>query len=109
MYESPIMLYSLPFETNIIEDILNMVQRYEIKIDKVELLRALKYDRDQYHKGYNDALLERMSYWTISPYDGKFMCNHCYDVSNEKTLYCSYCGYRMTNKVPKLHGGTDND
>lgn len=36
--------------------ILKAVQRYNIDVDKEELLKALKYDREQYDKGYQDGL-----------------------------------------------------
>ena len=34
----------------------SIVQQYGIVVDKEELLKALQYDREQYAKGYNDAL-----------------------------------------------------
>ena len=38
------------------ERIVKAVQQVDIEVDKEELIKALKYDRDQYQKGYNDAL-----------------------------------------------------
>lgn len=32
------------------------IKHYEVKVDKDELIRALKYDRKQYSKGYADAI-----------------------------------------------------
>lgn len=32
--------------------ILNEIRKYDVKVDKDELVKALKYDRNQYEKGY---------------------------------------------------------
>ena len=59
MYESPIELYMTDIQTQIIikqeEQILQAVRNVAVGIDREELVRALKYDRDQYEKGYRDA------------------------------------------------------
>ena len=39
-------------------DVYQAVQQYGITVDKEELLKALRYDREQYTRGYNDALDE---------------------------------------------------
>lgn len=56
MYESPISIIYNQIESNLNEkiekDIYEVVQKYGIIVDKEELLKALKYDRDQYQKGY---------------------------------------------------------
>ena len=63
-YRSPIDLFVCSYEgelNNIAKQIseqtdnaitAEIVQRFEIDVNKEELLRALAYDRDQYHKGY---------------------------------------------------------
>lgn len=60
MYKSPIEMIYENMQTQILKqqenDILQAVQRYDIVVDKEELLKALRYDRGQYTKGYNDAL-----------------------------------------------------
>lgn len=60
MYKSPITLITEQIQKTIIEqeenDIYRAVQKYEINVDKDELIKALKYDRRQYEKGYEDAL-----------------------------------------------------
>lgn len=38
------------------DDACRAVGHYGIVIDKEELLKALKYDRNQYEKGYKDAI-----------------------------------------------------
>lgn len=58
MYRSPIEIIYGQMETQIEGDILRAVQKYGINVDKEELIRALKYDRDQYEKGYDDAMAD---------------------------------------------------
>ena len=68
MYKSPINIYETAdkLRMQIIkqqnEDIYHAVLSYGIAVDKEELLRALRYDREQYDKGYfdgkNDAMAE---------------------------------------------------
>ena len=41
----------------VVEDgVMKAIQRFDINVDKEELIKALKYDRDQYEKGYQDGL-----------------------------------------------------
>lgn len=62
MYESPINIQELTrdIQQNIQQDlekkVIESIGKYEIKVDKEELIKALEYDRNQYIKGYNDAL-----------------------------------------------------
>lgn len=60
MYESPIEMIMEDIQTQIVKqqenDIYQAVQRYGIVVDKEELIKALQYDREQYTKGYKDAL-----------------------------------------------------
>lgn len=59
MYESPIHLYVTDIQTQIIkrqeDQILKAVQGVGVGVDHDELFRALKYDRDQYDKGFRDG------------------------------------------------------
>ena len=60
MYESPIKINEDQLHNQIITDMENetmkMLMCYQIHVDKEELLKALKYDREQYEKGYQDGL-----------------------------------------------------
>lgn len=56
MYKSPIDIILGEFELKFEDAICNAVREVGITVDKEELLRALKYDRDQYNKGYKDAM-----------------------------------------------------
>jgi hypothetical protein len=66
MYESPIELLFTDIHHQIVEQqdeqIYQAVMHFVPSIDREELLRALKYDRNQYDKGYadgkNDAMAE---------------------------------------------------
>lgn len=61
MYESPIQKIVGEMQTRMMqqeEDSMMMQVRQQIgfAVDKEELLKALQYDREQYQKGYSDAL-----------------------------------------------------
>ena len=60
MYESPIKVIveevyaqTLKQQEN---DIWKAIQKYDINVDKEELVMALQYDRHQYEKGYEDGI-----------------------------------------------------
>ena len=62
MYKSPIELITKPMYTEMINEqenyILQAIQEMGVNVDKEELLKALKYDREQYNKGYMDGVKE---------------------------------------------------
>lgn len=62
MYKSPISIYETAMQT-IMEQrenaILAKVQdAFGVQVDKEELIRALRYDRNQYEAGYKDGLAD---------------------------------------------------
>ena len=59
MYQSPIEIITKQMQAKFEDDVFKAVQQYGINIDKDELIKALKYDRDQYEKGYRDGLFLR--------------------------------------------------
>ena len=69
MYNSPITLFE-PAQT-IPEQIAKDTDEYvykavlsqNIDVNRDELIKALRYDRDQYDKGYHDAMLEQKNEW----------------------------------------------
>lgn len=78
MYESPIKIISDNFyrslNTQLEDEIMKAVYKVGITVDRDELIRALKYDRDQYEKGYEDArreLIEKTCGCIICP-DSRF-------------------------------------
>lgn len=58
-YKSPIEIaigqFRLEQEKRIEGEVFKAIQDYGINIDKDELIRALRYDREQYDKGYEDG------------------------------------------------------
>lgn len=62
MYESPIKIFSdnlyTSLNTQLEDEIMKAVWKVGVMVDRDELIRALRYDRDQYEKGYEDALRE---------------------------------------------------
>ena len=51
-YESPIQVIAHDIGIQIENGIYKAVQNYGISVDKDELIKALKYDREQYDQGY---------------------------------------------------------
>lgn len=59
MYESPININCYgKMEVQLEGEVLRAVQEVGVSVDKDELLAALSFDRNQYFKGYQDALRE---------------------------------------------------
>lgn len=58
MYESPIKVFRDQMNVEYDGAILRAVQRVDVTVDKDELIKAIRYDRDQYEKGYRDAMEE---------------------------------------------------
>lgn len=76
------------------EEIMTCIQvETGIKIDKEELIRALRYDRDQYAKGYADGKRSKQSHWIDNA--GMYTCAHCGSEFGVMMNYCGGCGYRM--------------
>lgn len=55
MYKSPITIYRQQMETQLEGEVLKVVEKYGVSADKEELIKALKYDREQYSKGYDEG------------------------------------------------------
>lgn len=60
MYKSPIEIIYSSIEAQMENEIYKEVLKYGINVDKEELLKALKYDREQYQRGYQDCLKEKV-------------------------------------------------
>ena len=110
MYRSPIEIYT---ENTLKESvkqrdgyIFQEVQRIGVDVDKEELLRALKYDRDQYEAGYADGKRDAVVHgrWVWNE-EGWWQCSECGcspadwepDHDNEYGLppFCHSCGAKM--------------
>ena len=110
MYESPIKIIQGQIKMETESNIMRAVQNYDIHVDKNELLRALQYDRGQYEKGFQDAVLDRnlvevvhgrwipiideptplRNFAMISGYE----CSICGRYEDEEEPYCN-CGAKM--------------
>ena len=100
MYKSPISIYETAMET-IIEQRENAIfakvqDAFDVQVDKEELIRALKYDRDQYNRGYKDGKREAYAhgYWTIID-ENCCVCSVCHKHSIQGYYYCPECGAMM--------------
>lgn len=62
MYESPIHLIyddiKLQLDKNVEDYVYSAVQNVGVNVDREELIRALKYDREQYSSGYRNGQAE---------------------------------------------------
>jgi hypothetical protein len=54
-YTSPITEYLGQMRIEHENAVLKAIQEFDIRVDKDELIKALKYDRDQYRKGFIDG------------------------------------------------------
>ena len=109
MYKSPIDIIYGQMQTQMEGDILRAVYNHGINVDKEELIRALKYDREQYDKGYADGRSDAVSHGMWHKYTDYFthrhvgwICSNCsaviYDLSNGDTPFCPHCGAMMDDK-----------
>lgn len=103
MYESPIKVIQGELETQLEGEILKAVHRVGVTVDRDELIRALRYDREQYQKGFDDAkrdavVVTRCKYckhkgWVQEPWHGKSV-DYCrvWDCTlrNLESTFCSY-------------------
>lgn len=103
-YESPITLIVGEMETKMENDTMQIIQRYGIDVDKEELLKALKYDRDQYDKGYRnghiDGVLqgERLYARPI----GKWIYDGHNSTDTDTIFRCSVCCREIHTTIDKL-------
>lgn len=84
-YKSPIDLITTQVETEIENEIVKVIQRMGINVDKGELMKALAYDRNQYVRGYYDRDSEIVR------------CGECeyhrYTNDSDRIPYCEQIGY----------------
>jgi hypothetical protein len=106
MYESPIEIICGDIKKQIDNDIYRVTQKYDIKVDKNELIQALQYDRGQYEKGYADGKRDAMAelvrckdcYWwnkESTKIKGRYVCNRfsMYGLYENHTLEDDFCSY----------------
>lgn len=106
MWESPINIIYKNVEESLENGILKAIQKTDIIVDKKELVKALQYDRDQYRKGYEDAVLDKThGHWikdrlctTSGGTYGVRRCSVCEDYFQDVGYgwnYCPNCGADM--------------
>jgi len=98
MYESPITLINKGIQFSLEDEIYKAVEQVDIKVDKDELIKALKYDRGQYEKGYEDAKAEqKKGRWIDYPIsDVCLQCSCCGVLRmGDPSNYCPNCGAEM--------------
>jgi len=90
-------MYTSPIKTNVTCESTTLARKYDdailtevihkvdVEVDKEELLKALRYDRDQYVKGFNDGV----EYEKSHNITGKWIKEKIGDVD---CLTCSVCG-----------------
>lgn len=128
MYISPINIIYGRIDTLIEHDILQVVLSYDIKVNKEELEAALRYDRNQYEKGYRDGYSKGKDAVVHGRWDvkcdshldyasGEFdedyyiECSECgrkvWDISQDAALFGDW--EKIFNKYPYCHCGAKMD
>ena len=78
-YQSPIEVFQTQMQSQIEGEIYKAVMKIGVNVDKDELLKALRYDRDQYQKGYTDrdskiVRCKDCKYWYRKEYGSRGTC-----------------------------------
>lgn len=112
-YKSPIELIAGDLQTRIENAAVKVVQSYGFNVDKAELEKALKYDRDQYDKGYTAGsrnvprwipVSERLPKEKFNPYTHDFQEVICATTFGDVRVY-KYGTALGDNKAHFYHGG----
>ncbi len=77
MYKSPIELIQkmhTELESAIEKEVFRAITKVGVNVDKEDLIRALKYDREQYEKGFQDGI--------------NFVTDRLYQSANKWELVC---------------------
>lgn len=98
MYESPIKVFQGELETQLEGEILKAVHRVGVTVDRDELIRALRYDREQYQKGFDDAREDAVVVTRCKDCANSYenvlgrTCIHgiCVDCEVPDDFYCAY-------------------
>ena len=100
MYESPIMAMVSDITTEMRHEqdreIMNAILSVGINVDKDELVKALRYDRQQYDKGYSEGYADAkaddvrgVGKWIEVAM--RIKCSVCGTDFNDEVTYCSDC------------------
>lgn len=98
MYKSPIEMIVGQMNVEYENGILKYTQSYCPNIDKDELIKALKYDRDQYDKGYVDGVADSPCKWIPCSERlpdcawGSEVGSFLFQLKSTETMYTGYYG-----------------
>lgn len=95
-YESPIRIIEKGLSIQMEDDVMKVVKSYSVDVNREELIKALKFDRDQYVKGYNDGKNYRL-HSSVKPifYEDIWICGECSTPVGWGWVYCQHCGQRI--------------
>ena len=89
-YRSPIEVIQTQMRNQIEGEIYKAVMNVGVNVDKEELLKALRYDREQYQKGYKDRDDQIVRCKDCEHYDEKTgICDLHYVHGNADTWFCA--------------------
>ena len=101
MYESPIAIITTEYQSSIDDEVLRVTQKIGVDVNKDELIKALKYDRGQYEKGYADGKAARKKgKWVRDEFGSKCPCCELYAYRDEwgdpwESNFCPNCGAEL--------------
>lgn len=111
MYKSPVEIFISDIKHQMDEKLeeacYTAVIEYFPNVDKDELIRALRYDRQQYEQGYADGKRDAVihAHWVSAPEAGDYCyrCSNCGRIIDEDYgddyEYCAKCGAHMDEEV----------
>ena len=96
-YESPIEVILGELRLQEENGIYRAVQEAHVNVDKEELLKALRYDREQYEKGYHEAIKEFAEAYKeqIKSYTGMFTDDGFYVPLDAVLRIVEFCKKQM--------------
>lgn len=108
MFESVIKCIASEMAIEIDNGVLRAVQKHGFDVDKEELAKALQYDRNQYDKGYADAMedLDILISEFLVPMEIENVCEelHEWDMDEEDETWCGRnCGVTNDGKCPAMN------
>ena len=100
-YQSPIDVIMGDLQMKMDGECLKAVQSYGFNVNKDELAKALKFDRDQYHKGFNDAkAMFKRPDGSWKSEGGFVFCDQCGASHGvHETDFCPHCGADMRKYI----------
>ena len=96
MYKSPIELYIEQAVKSIEEQRDNQIcsyitEKFDVQVDREELIKALQYDRHQYEKGYKEGAKESLATYQAALLDTEFL-KYNYGIKKVDAYFISYFG-----------------